>query len=335
MDCLGELQEKLFRSLGQEGSETSALLLQLDSAIKLMVVQFNQQNKYGKIVWSPSAEVGGCSQVELRGRCADDATSADGSVKMQVGSILQAINWYDGFNKALKVSIKQKHDDKLLQIDELRNQTIEKQLHVFKERNSDTLTSGENDPHTLNTSTKDQLLSKTRQLTNNLTKANSYLQSSILQSDLNLDDLKQQTSFLNKVNENYSQLEVVFTKTNQLVKTLNNASNKEKRDVYISIGVLCAAIAWVFWRRILKIPTKFVIWLTFKFFKGILLSLGLVQRYTGSGGETAESSAEIWSTVSEATVIATVAASVNTSVADAITEAVEEAMSRIAAHDEL
>lgn len=334
MENIDELQNKLLRCLETEVDNTSELLLQMNSMIKMMIIQFNQQNKFCKIVWSPSNDSQGNDNIELEGECKDNSKEDGRSVKDQIALIVQAINWNNGFKKALKDTIKKEHDDKLLQIDNLRNQTIEEQLIMFKEDNE---TQKGSNSHKLNSSTKGQLLSKTKQLTNNLIKSNGYLQSSILQSDLNLDDLKQQTSLLNKVNENYSQLEVVFTKTNQLVKTLNNASNKEKRDVYISIGVLCLAIAWVFWRRILKIPTKLLLWLMFKFFKGILLSLGLVKRYSKENiippvPEAISSS--IGSTVSE--IIATgISESLDTLKTDTIQEAVEEAMSRIIAHDEL
>lgn len=153
-----------------------------------------------------------------------------------------------------------------------------------------------------------------------------------------MDELRAQTNSLTQIDDKYTQFETVFKKTADLVKVLENASHQEKRDVYLSLGFLLCCISWVLWRRIFKLPVKLGLWLLFKFFKGILVTLGLVKSYAGSS-----SSLQAPSLVLNAPILATTTTSSATSVepfasvsaVSSIQRAVDEAVDRIVSHDEL
>lgn len=131
-------------------------------------------------------------------------------------------------------------------------------------------------------STRTKLLSQTKKITHGLMRGSQALQSGLLQSDLNLDELRMQTQSLQKVDNNYTQLEQVFTRTNRLVKTLERASQREKRDVYLSLAFLAACITWVLWRRIFRLPVRLGLWLLFQFFRRLLVAMRLVAPAAGA-----------------------------------------------------
>ncbi|CAI4426374.1 CBM_collapsed_G0016620.mRNA.1.CDS.1 [Saccharomyces cerevisiae] len=104
------------------------------------------------------------------------------------------------------------------------------------------------------------------------------------------------------------------------------------------LGSSYAASRGILWRRIFKLPVKLGLWLLFKFFKGILVTLGLVKSYAGSS-----SSLQAPSLVLNAPILATTTTSSATSVepfasvsaVSSIQRAVDEAVDRIVSHDEL
>lgn len=125
-------------------------------------------------------------------------------------------------------------------------------------------------------SVKGKLLSTNRKITSNLLRSNQILQSSVLQSDLNLNDLQAQTHSLTGLNDKFDQLGTVLTKSARMIKIIESSSGREKRDIYLGLGFLILCMAWVLWRRVLKTPAKLALWLWFKFFKMILVSMGAV-----------------------------------------------------------
>lgn len=304
--------------------------LEFESLIELLVVSFNQSHRYLTLQWVKNQSFLQNDKLSLMKDGTDDDLKEIHDIEHEYSRILGYINWIHGYKRQLRERILYIQETKLNTIDKLRDDTIESNLQTITTQ-PDT---GSYQLKNKQTSTRDQLLNKTQQLTNNLIKSNTFLQSSILQSDLNLDDLKQQTHSLTQVQDKYSQFEVIFNKTNNLVKSLEKASNQEKRDVYISLGFLCIAISWVIWRRIFKGPTKLFFWILFKFFKGILVSAGLVKRMTG--GSTLTDNVISASLVATEIATTLLSSETNTATSDpAIEQAVDEAMNRIISHDEL
>ncbi|KAG0655662.1 Protein transport protein sec20 [Maudiozyma exigua] len=250
--------------------ECTKLILQFESILKVAIVSINQSNKNMKLTYIQSQSLDDIDSLKISGSNFNDCKP---SLIQTIKELIVLTNWNYEFKQKLKQRIQNDHYDKLSQIDELRNEAIEKHSQL---RTKDTI----KDTRTVDiqaSSTKSQLLSQTKKLSNNLIKGNQILQSSILQSNLNLDELRQQTSSLQTVDDKYDQFQSIVTKTSSLVKSLEKASNQEKRDVYLALFFLIACISWVIWRRILKMPVKLFLWMCFKFFKSILVAIGMVQ----------------------------------------------------------
>ena len=250
--------------------ECTKLILQFESILKVAIVAINQSNKNIKLTYIQSQSLDDIDTLKISGSNFDRCKPL---LIQTVKELIVLTNWNYEFKQKLKQRVQNDHYDKLSQIDELRNEAIEKHSQL---RTKDTV----KDTRTMDiqaTSTKSQLLSQTKKLSNNLIKGNQILQSSILQSNLNLDELRQQTSSLQTVDDKYDQFQSIVTKTSSLVKSLEKASNQEKRDVYLALFFLIACVTWVIWRRILKMPVKLFLWMCFKFFKSILVAIGMVQ----------------------------------------------------------
>lgn len=326
IDDLKELQKSMLDSLSQldngtsdetgspEGpstlTECSRLVVQFGTVLRCAVVSLDQGNRHISVVYLPSKSLDDMDTLRITG----NLERVPEQTRHEMQQLVQMANWLYEFKRALRCVTEKNNSNRLERIDQLRDEAIGVNT-MDKSGNA-----SDGDSHTVDiaaASTKTQLLNQTKKLTSNLMKGNQILQSGILQSDLNLDELKQQTNLLQTVDDKYDQFQSVMQRTSTLVKTLEKASNREKRDVYIALIFLVACISWVFWRRILRMPTKLLLWICFKFFKSILATVGLVRSTVASPGSS--------STVSSA-VQATTAT---------LEQAVDEAMDRILAHDEL
>lgn len=127
------------------------------------------------------------------------------------------------------------------------------------------------------TNIKGKTLQVNKKITSNLLRTNQILRSSVLQSELNIDELKQQTDTLMLVNDKFDRFKAMSQASTKLIKAINNSSYQEKQKVYAAIAFFCGCIMWVLWRRIFKYPVKFTFWLCFKFFKSLLYTVGIVK----------------------------------------------------------
>lgn len=126
--------------------------------------------------------------------------------------------------------------------------------------------------------TKGKTLHVNKKITSNLIRTNQILRSSVLQTELNLDDLKQQTQTLTLVNDKFDRFTQLAKTSSNLIRAINNSSYRDKQKVYISMAFFVACIVYVLWRRIFKYPIKFFFWICFKFFKSTLNTAGLLTR---------------------------------------------------------
>lgn len=135
-------------------------------------------------------------------------------------------------------------------------------------------------------STRDKLLATNRKITSNLVRSNHVLQSSVLQSELNLSELQVQTDSLHRLNERFDALSGVLDTSSKMIRVIQHASSREKRNIYVSLGFLAACVAWVLWRRVFKAPVKLALWLWFRFFRAVLVALGAVPGVTTAAVDT-------------------------------------------------
>ena len=278
---------------GSDGTESYLqciqLMQQFESTLNSAIVSLNQEFKPLRVVWERLNALDKPDQLRIVGN--EFYKLGDSDFLYSYDKLWQLLDWFYQFKLNLRNCLLEVHESKYAKVDRYRDEAIEMHSIDLKTSSSTSSihkrgTTGTIDLESMSKSamTKSTLLTQTKKLTSKLARSNQMLQSGILQSELNLDELRQQTKTLEVVSDRYSQFQVVFDKTSQLVKTLEKASNKEKRDVYLSLGFLVACISWVVWRRILKLPVKMALWLCFKFFRGILVAIGLVRRSQYSSG---------------------------------------------------
>ncbi|SJM83402.1 related to protein transport protein SEC20 [Zygosaccharomyces bailii] len=335
-----ELSEIRSGKADEKQSRTSETIIEFESLLKAAVVCLNQETRFLKVHWYKKPDGTGL-------RVVNDAPEQYNSILKEVVQLVDFTDWLTEYKRKLKECIRHAHAEGLAQVDSKRDAAIQSNAMDLEVQGSPT--TARDTTANFKPTKKDQLLNKTKQVSANLIRGNQILQAGVLQSDLNLDELKQQTSSLSRMNEKYSQLGTVFDKTSQLVKTLERASRQEKRDVYLSLGFLCMCVAWVLWRRIFKLPCKIALWILFRFFKTILAGVGLVTQKRATAvpvlatpskievSATTTSIGSIAKTTSTTGIasIASTATTETTSGSQALEQAIDEAMGRIFPHDEL
>lgn len=304
-------------------TQAADMILEYESLLKIIEVCLNNGHRGLRVKWTKSNALDTCDSLNIvqNGETQGTLSEKEEIVK-DLEFLLRSIDWLFEYKTRLRLAVKDGHRKVIEQRDLKRDESIKDNEVKYEENASE----AEKYEVKSSATTKDKLLSKTKQLSANLIRGNQVLQSAVLQSDLNLDELEEQSSSLSKINDKYTQLETVFNKTSQLVKTLEKASHQEKRDVYFALGFLCLCVSWVLWRRIFRLPVRLALWLAFKFFRGILITIGLVKNVSTTKIPVPPMSVlQTTSTISTTTFTAT----------DTIEQAVNEAIDRIFTHDEL
>lgn len=125
----------------------------------------------------------------------------------------------------------------------------------------------ENDQKAGNDNTvKDQILIHNKSITNSLQLTRQLMSTSVMQTELNIDSIDQQSKDLSQLNNKLLDLNVVLKRSRQIVRFIEKQDKKDKQRIYLSIGFLLLCCAWVIWRRILKLPVKIMLWGFFKVF---------------------------------------------------------------------
>lgn len=309
-------------------TQAADMILEYESALKTIEVCLNNGHRGLRVTWAKSNALDTCDSLEI---VQNEVTQGNELERTQVVDelelLLRSVDWLFEYKRRVRTAIKDSHRKIAEQQDLKRDESIEHNAVQYEKQSAQ--------PHPEayeakpSGTTKDKLLSRTKQLSANLIRGNQVLQSAVLQSDLNFDELQEQSSSLSKINDKYTQLDTVFVRTSQLVKTLEKASHQERRDVYLALGFLCACVSWVLWRRIFRLPVRLALWLTFRFFKGILMTIGLVKKASPTKMMAPPVSVLWTATTSTASAIGTPSAT------DTIEQAVDEAINRIFTHDEL
>lgn len=115
----------------------------------------------------------------------------------------------------------------------------------------------------------EQILTHNKNISNSLKLTKQLMTMSVMQTELNIETLDQQTRDVSTLNDKLVDLESVLNKSRQIVKFIEKQDKKDKRRIYLSIGFLLLCCAWVVWHRILKLPVKIMLWTFMRFF-GIL-----------------------------------------------------------------
>ncbi|EMG50200.1 SEC20 Protein transport protein SEC20 [Candida maltosa Xu316] len=111
-----------------------------------------------------------------------------------------------------------------------------------------------------------QIANQNKQITRSLQTSRQLLSASILQSELNIESLDQQTKDLYKLNENFIQFNDLLNKSKQIVKFIEKQDKADRQRIYLSMGFFIFCCCWVVYRRILRRPIKMLLWSFFKIF---------------------------------------------------------------------
>ncbi|KAM9933177.1 hypothetical protein OXX80_007198 [Metschnikowia pulcherrima] len=115
----------------------------------------------------------------------------------------------------------------------------------------------------------EQILTQNKNITSSLQQSKQLMAMSVMQTELNIDTLDQQSKDLTHLNDKLLDMESVLSKSKQIVKFIEKQDKHDKRRIYAAIGFLLLCSALVLWRRVLKLPAKILLWTFFKMF-GIL-----------------------------------------------------------------
>jgi len=116
-------------------------------------------------------------------------------------------------------------------------------------------------------SVNQQILQHNKKITSSLQATRQLMSTSILQTELNIDSLDQQTKDLSTLNEQYASFNDVLLKSKQLISFIEKQNKKDKRRIYMSLGFFLLVCSWIIWKRILRGPVRLMLWSFFKVFR--------------------------------------------------------------------
>ncbi|XBW34621.1 hypothetical protein QEN19_000187 [Hanseniaspora menglaensis] len=188
---------------------------------------------------------------------------------------------------------------------------VEKDLETFDLKEQSTKKKDASDKvHAL--TFKDKLKEKNKNITKSLVRSNQILKSTVLQTELHLEEIYIQGNLLTDLNDKFDILDTLLSQSSKLMKILEQNGSKEKRQVYYSLAFLLACISWVVWKRLIKGPLKLLIWLWFNLFKRVLFMTGIVKRSTITVGEPIKNVLSSEIAASSSSVIFTMSSAIST-----------------------
>ncbi|KAG7664271.1 SEC20 [[Candida] subhashii] len=95
------------------------------------------------------------------------------------------------------------------------------------------------------TSINQQIVSQNKQITQSLQISRQLLSATILQSELNIDNLEQQTKDLSQLNESFIKFQDLLTNSKQIIKFIEKQDKSDRKRIYLSIGFFLLCCCWV------------------------------------------------------------------------------------------
>ncbi|CAN6605211.1 hypothetical protein TRVA0_002S05270 [Trichomonascus vanleenenianus] len=174
-----------------------------------------------------------------------------------------------------------------------------------------------NDQRNAEMSTEERIIGKSEDITATLRRVHQMAQTEVTKSSLNIEDLETSTRALMDLEKRYTAFDVLLHGSNKLVKHLEQADRWDRIYMIASLSFLALTLAWVVWRRILRMPVMLLLW--------------AFARMIGLANFIGSSSSKLLSTASSVTELAETAASSVTelieTVASSATELAETAAS--------
>ncbi|CAK9440018.1 uncharacterized protein LODBEIA_P41180 [Lodderomyces beijingensis] len=116
------------------------------------------------------------------------------------------------------------------------------------------------------TSIAQQINAQNTKITTSLQTSRNLLSASILQSELNIDAIDQQSKDLMKLNENFIKFGDLLQKSQGIIKFIEKQDKADRQRIYLSVGFFLLCCCWVIYRRVLRRPLRVLFWSLFKIF---------------------------------------------------------------------
>lgn len=115
--------------------------------------------------------------------------------------------------------------------------------------------------------TKQQVLLTNKKITQSLQQTRQLMTSLILQTELNIDSLDQQTKDLKSLNENYMRFSDILSVSDLVVKFIEKQDRADQRRIRYALIFLGLCVFRVFWRRALLLPIRMLFWWFLRLFR--------------------------------------------------------------------
>lgn len=168
-----------------------------------------------------------------------------------------------------------------------------------------------------------KIMNTTRRITSKLHQSSQVLQSSLMQSHLNLEELEIQGDSLARFADRNDFVGGVLTRSEGFINDIRLSSVRDKKRMYYAIGFFGVCVAKVFWGRVFKWPVL-LSWRVFWYFLRMCMSFV----FPGVGNGVVEESVKIIApelTMSES--LRLVTQSLTQSLTESLTESLSDALS--------
>lgn len=114
---------------------------------------------------------------------------------------------------------------------------------------------------------EDQILEHNKSISTSLQSTRQLMTTSIIQTELNIDSLDQQTKDLSGLDNMLVTMNDTLKKSRNIVKFIEKQDRSDKNRIYMSMGFFLICCMWILWRRVLKVPVKILMWSLLKIFR--------------------------------------------------------------------
>lgn len=113
-------------------------------------------------------------------------------------------------------------------------------------------------------SQEEQLLQVNQLITQSLQQLRQMAEASIMQSELNLEELVGGTKDMAALGDRYANFHTVLQTTGKFIKFVNAQSKQDRRQIVYAVTFFAVCCAWILWRRLLRRPVMLVLWVVLK-----------------------------------------------------------------------
>ncbi|KAG5360893.1 Protein transport protein [Yarrowia sp. B02] len=117
------------------------------------------------------------------------------------------------------------------------------------------------------------VLNKSRDITESLKRVHQMASQNVLRGEMHLESLDQSSRDMQMLQQKYTTFDVLLAGSKKLVRHLEQADKQDRILMMASLGFLALVVAWILYRRVLKLPLMILTWPLLKLF-GIVRGSG-------------------------------------------------------------